>query len=336
MVTGAPAAPRRAASDRPGSGAWSAAYPAAGDDRGTRALPGGGPARKAGSTTDETDETEGPAPTPAARRRATAWRIALVGLVVACAALLTAAAVRPSAGGRVGGAGVVSVAGLVAQDRRRVDAELDRLQTEREALAANPASSAVPAAPATTPTLPKPAVDDPLDRRAALAAQVGLTAMRGPAVTVELDDAPRESRGRSLPPGVPPPGPNDLVVHQQDVQAVVNALWAGGAEAMAIMDHRVTPRTAVRCVGNTLLLEGQVYSPPFRISAIGDPDVLRAALDTDPGVLLYREYVDAYGLGYQVTSGTDVVLPAYAGSLLAGSGAVARSASGTPSAPGGQ
>ncbi|WP_347177294.1 DUF881 domain-containing protein [Parafrankia sp. EAN1pec] len=254
-------------------------------------------------------------------------------MVVACAALLTAAAVRPSAGGRVGGAGVVSVAGLVAQDRRRVDAELDRLQTEREALAANPASSAAPAAP---PTPPAPAAGDPLDRRAALAAQVGLTAMRGPAVTVELDDAPRESRGRSLPPGVPPPGPNDLVVHQQDVQAVVNALWAGGAEAMAIMDHRVTPRTAVRCVGNTLLLEGQVYSPPFRISAIGDPDVLRAALDTDPGVLLYREYVDAYGLGYQVTSGPDVVLPAYAGSLLTGSGAVARPASGIPSASGGQ
>ncbi|WP_018502387.1 DUF881 domain-containing protein [Parafrankia discariae] len=264
----------------------------------------------------------------AAGRRAAGWRIALVGLVVACAALLTAAAVRPSAGGRAGGAGVVSVAGLVAQDRRRVDSDLDRLRTERDALAADPASAAASPGPSTTPAPASPTPGDPLDRRAALAAQVGLTALRGPAVTVELDDAPRESRGRSLPPGVPPPGPNDLVVHQQDVQAVVNALWAGGAEAMAIMDHRVTPRTAVRCVGNTLLLEGQVYSPPFRISAIGDPDLLRAALDTDPGVLLYREYVDAYGLGYQVTSGPDVVLPAYTGSLLTGAGAVAQPGTG--------
>ena len=85
-----------------------------------------------------------------------------------------------------------------------------------------------------------------------------------------LADAPR-SADRVLPEDA---SPDDLVVHQQDVQAVVNALWPGGAEAMQIMDQRVITTSAVRCVGNTLILQGRVYSPPFQITAIGDPQRL--------------------------------------------------------------
>ena len=57
---------------------------------------------------------------------------------------------------------------------------------------------------------------------------------------------------------------NDYVVHQQDVEAVVNALWAGGAESMMIMDQRVLFNSAVRCSGNVLLCRAK-YSPPFTI-----------------------------------------------------------------------
>src|SRR5690606_41382455 len=64
--------------------------------------------------------------------------------------------------------------------------------------------------------------------------------------------------------------PDDLVVHQQDLEAVINALWAGGAEALMVQDQRITSLSSVRCVGNVLLLHGRHYSPPYRISAIGD------------------------------------------------------------------
>jgi uncharacterized protein YlxW (UPF0749 family) len=144
-----------------------------------------------------------------------------------------------------------------------------------------------------------------------LAGAAGTEAVHGPALTVVLDDAPRSPDG-SLPEGVTP---DDVVVHQQDVQAVVNALWAGGAEAMRLMDQRVISTSAVRCVGNTLLLQGVVYSPPYRITAIGDIGRMRTALDKAPLVELYREYADALGLGYEVTSAADVRLPAYTGSL---------------------
>src|SRR6185437_9262702 len=138
-------------------------------------------------------------------------------------------------------------------------------------------------------------------------AAAGLTALRGPGLTVRLDDAPRRADG-GRPAGA---RPDDLVVHQQDVQAVVNALWAGGAEAMSIMGIRVISTSAVRCVGNTLLLHGQVFSPPFAIAAIGDPARMSSALGSDPGVRAFRDAAGAFGLGYDVQVHADLVAPAH-------------------------
>src|SRR4029079_1723509 len=120
-----------------------------------------------------------------------------------------------------------------------------------------------------------------------LAQDAGTEAVHGPGLKVRLDDAHLQS----IPEGFTP---DDLVVHQQDVQAVVNALWTGGAEAMQIMDQRVITTSAVRCVGNPLILQGRVYSPPFRITAIGDPQRLSDALDAAPGVQTFRYYVDTF------------------------------------------
>ena len=143
----------------------------------------------------------------------------------------------------------------------------------------------------------------------------GLTAVKGPGLTVRLDDAPRSARERAEAELDEGPSPGDLVVHQQDVQAVVNALWAGGAEAMQIMDQRVISTSAVRCVGNTLILQGRVYSPPFDIAAIGDPAAMQRALEADEDVRIYRQYVKEFQLGYKVDVHRTLSLPAYDGSL---------------------
>ncbi|WP_265442664.1 DUF881 domain-containing protein [Flexivirga meconopsidis] len=140
------------------------------------------------------------------------------------------------------------------------------------------------------------------------ATAAGLTSVTGRVVSVALNDSKRD-------PSTLPDGANLdwLVVHQQDVQAVVNALWAGGATAMMLMDQRVISTSAVRCVGNTLLLQGRVYSPPFVIRAMGDPAKLRKALTDDPAVANYRDYVDAVGLGYDVKTESKATFPAYVG-----------------------
>lgn len=140
--------------------------------------------------------------------------------------------------------------------------------------------------------------------------EAGTGAVTGATVSVSLTDAKIPSD--QLPEGITV---DDIVVHQQDVQAVVNALWAGGAEAMMLMDQRVISTSAVRCVGNTLILQGRVYSPPYVIKAMGEPAELRRALDASPQVGIYRQYVDAIGLGYQVKSSPEETFPAYAGSV---------------------
>src|SRR5580765_2680166 len=143
----------------------------------------------------------------------------------------------------------------------------------------------------------------------ALAVTVGRTPVQGPGITVSLNDSPL--RGDQIPDGL---GVDDIVVHQQDVQAVVNALWQGGAEAMMLMDQRIISTSAVRCVGNTLILQGRVYSPPYVISAMGNQARLKDALERNPTVSIYRQWVGQVGVGYDVTTSTQRTFPAYAGS----------------------
>jgi len=134
----------------------------------------------------------------------------------------------------------------------------------------------------------------------------GLVAVDGPGLVVTLTDAPADFR---------PAGVDDdaLVVHQQDIQAVVNALWAGGAEAMTIQGQRVIATTGIKCVGNTVVLHGIPYAPPYVIQAVGDADSLQQGLDDSRAVQIYRQYVDAYGLGYAISVRSDLELPAYSG-----------------------
>lgn len=144
-----------------------------------------------------------------------------------------------------------------------------------------------------------------------LDAQAGNTGLLGPGVVVTLNDAPREA-GSALPDGVTP---DDLVVHQQDVQAVVNAFWRGGAKGIQVMDQRLISTSAIRCVGNTLLLQGRVYSPPFKIAAIGNVPDLEEALYAEPGVVLFRDYAKRLNLGWDVKIKSSMYLPAWQGSI---------------------
>ena len=125
-----------------------------------------------------------------------------------------------------------------------------------------------------------------------------LPALSGSGVTVTLDDSPLwenavNNNGTTA-------NINDYVIHQQDVESVVNALWAGGADALMIMDQRVLFNSAVICSGNVLSLHGKKYSPPFTISAIGPVETMKKALDNSQEVTIYRQYVSAFGLGWQV------------------------------------
>ena len=132
------------------------------------------------------------------------------------------------------------------------------------------------------------------DKGDLLATDAGLTPLRGPGLVVTLNDAQRDAQGR-FPRDA---SPDDLVVHQQDIQAVINALWSAGAEGIQVQDQRIIATSAPRCVGNTLLLNGRTYSPPYVISAVGDAAAMQAALASAPLVTLYKRYAVRFGLGY--------------------------------------
>ena len=107
----------------------------------------------------------------------------------------------------------------------------------------------------------------------ALEGPAGLEAVRGPGMTISLDDAPDDvlaDAGSDV---------SDLIVHQEDIQAVANALWAGGAEAMTLQGQRVVSTTGIKCVGNTVILHGVPYSPPYRIRAVGATGSMLAAVN---------------------------------------------------------
>jgi uncharacterized protein YlxW (UPF0749 family) len=225
------------------------------------------------------------------------WRL-LVPLICLIAGLVFATSNRVSRGTDLRAPGIASLADTVRAAESRVraaDLQVQDLQAAVNAAAkqAGRDDSAVARAQALVTPLREPS---------------GLTAVRGPGVEVVLDDSAGAPAGVHV-------DPNELVVHQSDLQAVVNALWAGGAEAMTIAGQRVIATSAVRCVGNTLLLNGEVFSPPFRVAAIGPSATMQEHLASSPGVKLFRQAAGYYGLGYTVETNGNLDLPAYSGPI---------------------
>ncbi|GAA6525905.1 DUF881 domain-containing protein [Intrasporangium sp. DVR] len=233
---------------------------------------------------------------PAARPRL-GWRF-LVPLVTAAAGLMFAMSFQAAQGDDL--RADRDLPSLIIEGNARNEEkakELDLIQQEVDAL--------------TRASGPKDSRLDALNHESEeIAGAAAATPVRGPAVEVVLDDS--SLRLDQLPSRFTA---DDIVVHQQDVQAVVNALWASGAEAMMIQDQRVISTSAVRCVGNTLILQGRVYAPPYRIEAIGDVDALLQGLDADPTIHTYLDYVQAVGLGWEVNTHREAEFPAYSGSV---------------------
>lgn len=217
------------------------------------------------------------------------WRFG-VPLVCLLAGLLLAATHGVSGGSEIRRSDAPRLVDLV----REAQSSVDRLSSERDALA-----DRIDSFHGRSSDIALAAMQA---KSAKLADEAGLDPVHGPGLLVTLTDAQRDANGR-FPRDA---SPDDLVVHQQDVQAVLNAMWGAGAEAVQMQDQRIIATTAPRCVGNTLLLNGRTYSPPYTITAIGDPAAMQAALAAAPLVTLYKQYVVGFGLGYGEEAKSDV------------------------------
>jgi uncharacterized protein YlxW (UPF0749 family) len=220
-----------------------------------------------------------------------------VPLVCLLAGLLLAATHGVSGGAEIRRSDAPRLVDLV----RDTQATVNRLKAERDALAAKIDSTHLKSSDAALAAM--------LRRSAELAGEADMNPVHGPGLVVTLDDAQRDANGR-FPRDA---SPDDLVVHQQDIQAVLNGLWSAGAEAIQMQDQRIIATSVPRCVGNTLLLNGRTYSPPYTITAIGNATAMQAALAAAPLVILYKQYVVRFGLGYHEDAKPDVQIVGHAG-----------------------
>jgi len=216
-------------------------------------------------------------------RRRSLWRFG-VPIVCVLAGLLLSTTHGVSGGDEIRRSDSPRLVDLV----REASAGVDRLSTRRDEMAATLDNhhGGSPGADAALAAI--------THRSDILAEQAGLDPIRGPGLVITLNDAQRDADGRYPIDAAP----DDLVVHQQDISAVLNALWSAGAEGIQMQDQRIIATSAPLCVGNTLLLNGRTYSPPYVISAVGNVDAMQAALAAAPLVTLYKQYVLRFQLGY--------------------------------------
>ncbi|MDR3543186.1 MAG: DUF881 domain-containing protein [Desulfosporosinus sp.] len=98
----------------------------------------------------------------------------------------------------------------------------------------------------------------------------GMIAVSGPGVRITLDDSKRAAIGEE--------DPSNFLIHEQYIREIFNALWNGGAEAVAVNGLRVTTNTEVFCGGSYIQINGTRQMPPYVIDAIGDTNNLASAL----------------------------------------------------------
>ncbi|MDT5218511.1 MAG: hypothetical protein QOF15_616 [Mycobacterium sp.] len=224
-------------------------------------------------------------------RRRSPWRFG-VPLVCLLAGLLLAATHGVSGGAEIRRSDAPRLVDLVRETRSSVghlDSDRETLTKKIDAFHGRSSNTALQAM---------------LRRAAELAGEADMNPVHGPGLVVVLNDAQRDANGRFPRDATP----DDLVVHQQDIDGVLNAMWSAGAEAIQMQDQRIIATSVVRCVGNTLLLNGRTYSPPYSITAIGNAAAMQAALDTAPLVTLYKQYVVRFGLGYREDVKPDIQL----------------------------
>ena len=105
----------------------------------------------------------------------------------------------------------------------------------------------------------------------------------------------------------------EQVILDRDLQLVVNALWAGGAEAVSVGGVRIGPGVTIRQAGQAILVDNQPIASPYRVSAIGAPQRLADAFGASAALQRLRLLETAYRAGVSVSTAEDLTLPAAGG-----------------------
>ena len=235
---------------------------------------------------------------PVAKRRWTGWRVGTPVVVLLCGGLFVVSAVNSDGTDLRPGryADLATVAGSERDSYQKLEERVSDLQKQVGDL---------------TKAVPDADVKKAQARADRLKGPAGLTAVTGQGISVTLSDAPTELIDTTTH------DPNLMVVHQQDIQAVVNALWQGGAQAVTIQGQRIITTTGIKCSGSTVQLQGVPYPQPYVIRAVGDQSALLQAIDASSYLQTYQEQASdpTIGIGWDLRVDNAVKAPAYKGLL---------------------
>ncbi|KGP75553.1 hypothetical protein JT05_10085 [Desulfosporosinus sp. Tol-M] len=170
------------------------------------------------------------------------------------------------------------------QENQQLYLEIDKLQLELDKYAQGQSAS----------TLAKQQLQE-------AQMNAGMIAVTGPCVRITLDDSKRTAQDQE--------DPGLFYIHEQYIREIFNALWNGGAEAIAVNGQRVTTNTEVFCSGSFIQINGTRQMPPYVIEAIGDANTLSAALNFY-GWFKLGDLQQQYGITRKLDVLDKVVIPA--------------------------
>lgn len=146
----------------------------------------------------------------------------------------------------------------------------------------------------------------------ALELSTGQTGVTGPGLVVTMDDASDAADAGSSGGNGRGGQLGDDRIYDRDIQDVVNALWAAGAEAISVNGQRLTALTTIRSAGEAVLVDFRPLSPPYRISAVGDVDAMEPAFADSATARRFTTYTSLYGIGFSTHRADRLRLPAAA------------------------
>jgi uncharacterized protein YlxW (UPF0749 family) len=104
---------------------------------------------------------------------------------------------------------------------------------------------------------------------------LGKVKVKGKGIEVTLADGDYDPQETNI---------NNYIVHEQHVFKVINELYISGASAIAVNGQRLSANSYIVCDGPVITVDGYQHPAPFIISAIGDPEVLSAAMNLKGGI----------------------------------------------------
>ncbi|WP_235581810.1 DUF881 domain-containing protein [Rhodococcus sp. Leaf278] len=140
-----------------------------------------------------------------------------------------------------------------------------------------------------------------LDRLSAVESAAGIDTVSGPGLSIVVTE-PTGGSGPGARTG------SGAAVLDRDIAAIVNSLWASGAEAVSVDGVRVGPNVTIRQAGGAMLLDNRPIDSPYDIQAIGPPQRIQVQFVVSDAYLRMSTVAQLYGVGFSVRPADDLEL----------------------------